>query len=257
MKLTTIGTGTGAPSATRVCAGHLVEMGAVSLLLDCGNGVLHRMAELGVRWNDITHVAITHFHADHIADLPMLIFAWRWGQLPPRSAPVTVIGPPGIKTVLQNLATAFGSWVLDPGFPLFVEELETDKEIAMGADSQAPDAVLTSTPVPHTAASVAYCIRSGSRRLVYTGDTAFDPALGLWANGADVLLTECSLPDEMAIAEHLTPRQCGALAAIAQPARLVLTHIYPPLEGVDIIAQVAEHFSGSVAIATDGYSIEL
>jgi ribonuclease BN (tRNA processing enzyme) len=61
----------------------------------------------------------------------------------------------------------------------------------------------------------------------------------------------------MAIAEHLTPRQCGALAAIATPALLVLTHLYPPLDTVDVTAQVAEHFAGKVVIATDGFSIEL
>ncbi|MBC8087563.1 MAG: ribonuclease Z [Phycisphaerae bacterium] len=252
MKLTTVGTGTGAPSATRVCAGHLVESGSVHLLLDCGNGVLHRMAELGIRWNDITHVAITHFHADHIADLPMLIFAWRWGQLPPRTAPVTLIGPPGFLTVLQNLGAAFGSWVLDAGFPLLIRELEPGSQLALDEHL-----LLANFAVPHTATSVAYSVRTGDKRLVYTGDTPFDLPFAEWAHGCDVLLTECSLPDEMAIPEHLTPRQCGALAAIVQPARLVLTHIYPPLESVDIPAQVAEHFSGNVAVATDGFSIEL
>ena len=41
------------------------------------------MAELGIRWQDITHVAITHFHADHTSDIATLIYGWRYGQLPP------------------------------------------------------------------------------------------------------------------------------------------------------------------------------
>lgn len=252
MRLTTIGTGTGAPTPTRVCAGYLVESGTVRLLMDCGNGVLHRMSELGIRWNDITHVAITHFHADHIADIPMLIFAWRWGQLPPRSEPVTLIGPPGFLTVMQNLSAAFGAWVLDPGFPVVIEEMEA------GGERELPDGLnLASIKVPHTAASVAYSIASAERRIVYSGDTGFDEPFARWAHGADVLLIECSLPDHMAIPEHLTPRQCGALAAIANPRQTVLTHIYPPLENVDIVSQVAEQFHGPVVVATDGFSIEL
>ena len=87
MRLTTIGTGTAAPSAARVNAGHLVEAGDVRLLLDCGSGVAHRMEGLGLDWRGITHVALTHFHADHTSDLATLFVAWRWGQLPPRSAP--------------------------------------------------------------------------------------------------------------------------------------------------------------------------
>ncbi|MEO7998199.1 MAG: ribonuclease Z, partial [Gemmatimonadaceae bacterium] len=136
MKLTTIGTGTGAPHASRVCAGHLVEAGDVKLLLDCGNGVVHRMATLNMQWSDITHVAITHFHADHVADLPMLIFAWRWGQLPPRAAPITLIGPPGFKELMQRLSAAFGSWVLDPGYPVFIQEFEPGSEIALGSENE-------------------------------------------------------------------------------------------------------------------------
>lgn len=254
MKLTTIGTGTGAPHPTRVCASHLVEAGDVRLLLDCGNGAVHRMASLGLRWNDITHVAITHFHADHVSDLPMLIFAWRWGQLPPRAGPVTIIGPVGTQALVERLAAAFGAWTLQPGFPVTIQEYEAGATVTLGAAS---DVVLTSRAVPHTAESVAYSVVHDGRRLVYTGDTAFDPELAVWAQGSNLFLCECSLPDELAIAEHLTPRQCGALAAIAAPKQLVLTHFYPPLDALDVKAQVAEHFAGNVALATDGFSIEL
>lgn len=252
MKLTTIGTGTGAPHPTRVCAGHLVEAGTVRLLLDCGNGVVHRMAELGTDWGSITHVAITHFHADHIADLPMLIFAWRWGQLPPRTQPITIIGPVGIQALLEKFAAAFGTWVIDPGYPVVVQEMAAGTQLILGENEVA----LASTQVPHTAESVAYSVVHEGKRLVYTGDTSFSPPLGEWAAGCDVFLSECSLPDALAIPEHLTPRQTGALAAVAQPACLVLTHLYPPLDNVDVVAGVAEHFSGRVVIATDGFSID-
>ena len=46
----------------------------------------------------------------------------------------------------------------------------------------------------------------------------------------------------MALPLHLTPRQAGALAAIARPRTLVLTHFYPPVEAVDIVAEVAEQY---------------
>ena len=253
MKLTTIGTGTGAPHPARVCAGHLVEASAVRLLMDCGNGVVHRMASLGIAWGEITHVAITHFHADHVADLPMLIFAWRWGQLPPRAEPITIIGPIGIQGLLERYAAAFGSWVLDPGFPVIVQEMAPTTEVVLGNEGL----TLASLQVPHTPESMAYSVVHAGRRLVYTGDTSFDVRVGEWAAGCDVFLAECSLPDEHAIPEHLTPRQTGALAAIAGPACLLLTHLYPLLDSVDVVAQVAEHFSGRVVIATDGFSIEL
>lgn len=253
MKLTTIGTGTGAPHPLRVCSGHLVEAADVMLLMDCGNAVMHRMATLGVPWGRITHVAITHFHADHIADLPMLLFAMRWGQLPPRADTLVVIGPPGLQDLLDRLAAAFGTWVRDPGFPVQVIELAPGSSMSLGTEH----VMLSNVAVPHTAESVAYSITHQERRLVYTGDTPFDTAVAEWARGCDVLLAECSLPDSLAIPEHLTPRQAGAFAAIANPSTLVLTHLYPPLDAVDVPAEVAEHYAGNVVIATDGFSIEL
>jgi ribonuclease BN (tRNA processing enzyme) len=77
-----------------------------------------------------------------------------------------------------------------------------------------------------------------------------------WAAGCDLLLAECSLPDGMAIGGHLTPRQAGAIAARARTRRLVLTHFYPPVESVDIAAEVAELYAGPLVLATDGWSIE-
>src|ERR671923_2230320 len=114
MRLTTIGTGTVSPSPSRVCAGHLVNAGSVNILLDCGSGVVHGLAKARVNWMEITHVAITHFHADHLSDLAFLIFTWRHGAERPREAPIEIIGPVGTDSLISRFADAFGPWVRDP-----------------------------------------------------------------------------------------------------------------------------------------------
>ncbi len=252
MHLTTIGTGTVAPHAARVCSGQLVVAGELRLLLDCGGGVAHRMAALGMRWQDITHVALTHFHADHWSDLVPLLSAWRYGDLPPRRAPATIIGPPGTRSRIERLAEAFGDWVLDPGYPLEIRELPSGETIELPGGVE-----LEARKVPHTDESVAYSCRHGGRRLVYTGDTAYDEDVARWAAGCDVLLCECSLPADMAVPTHLTPEQCGQMAAISAPGHLVLTHFYPPVERVDIHALVGERFAGRVSLATDGWTTDI
>lgn len=252
MRLTTIGTGTAALHPARARAGHLVQAADVRLLLDCGSGLAVRIAQLEIDWMAITHVAVTHFHDDHIGDLPTMLTAWRWGALPPRSAPLTLIGPPGTKAVLAALAAAYGDIVTAPGFPLGVQELPPEESLML-----ADGVRLSAHKVPHTPESVAYSVEHGGHRMVYTGDTAYDAALGEWAAGCDLLLAECSLPDALAIPSHLTPRQCGRLAAVAAPRRLVLTHFYPPVEEVDIRAEVAETFAGEVVLARDGWTIEI
>lgn len=252
MRLTTVGTGTVTPSPSRVCAGHLVSGDGVSILLDCGSGVVHRLARSGVDWMAITHVAITHFHADHLSDLAFLIFAWRHGAAQARTAPVDILGPPGTDALLTRFAGAFGAWVREPGYEIRVSETPPGAVVELGADAR-----LSAFKVPHTDESVAYDVVHGGRRIVYTGDTGFDEGLGRWATGCDLLLAECSLPDDREMAIHLTPRRCGELAALAQPRTLVLTHFYPPVEQVDIRGIVHERFDGSLVLAEDGWSMEI
>lgn len=252
MRLTSIGTGTAAPSPRRVQSGHLVAAGESSILVDCGSGVVFRLAELGVPWQDITHLAITHFHADHISDIPTLFYAWRYGQLPPRTRPLEVIGPPGTVDLLSRLDSAFGGGMLALGYALTVRELADGGLAILDGDT-----TVRARKVPHTDESVAYSIERGGRRIVYTGDTALDLSLGEWASGSDVLLCECSLPESMALTTHLTPQQCGQLAAVASPSLLALTHFYPPVERIDIAAAVAERFGGPLVLAHDGWHIDL
>ena len=123
MRLTTVGTGTAAPTRGRVQAGHLVDAGGVRLLMDCGSGVASRLADLGIPWQEITHLALTHFHADHVIDLPTLLYAWRYGDLPPRTRPLDIIGPLGTVRLLSRFAGVFGEGLLSLGFPISVREI--------------------------------------------------------------------------------------------------------------------------------------
>jgi ribonuclease BN (tRNA processing enzyme) len=251
VRFTALGTGTISLSPGRSCAGYLVESAGVRLLIDCGSGITRRLAELAIEWQTITHVALTHFHIDHHGDLPTLVFAWKYGFLPPRSAPVEIIGPPGTAALLERLAAAYGAWLTAPGFPLTIREITPAEAVEL------PNGVKLSVyPVPHTPESVAYSVERNGRRIVYTGDTGPSDALAGWAHGCDLLVCECSLPLEMGIPEHLTPEQCGDLAAAAAPKHLALTHFYPPVENVDIRSIVGARFAGPVTLAEDGWHFD-
>ena len=252
MRFTTLGTGTVALSAQRSCAGYLVETDSLRMLIDCGSGITRRLAERGDAWQTISHVALTHFHIDHHGDLPTLIFAWKYGFLPGRTEPVEIIGPVGTAALFDRLTAAYGDWVRTPGFPLTVREITPTDAFELPGGM-----TLTCLPVPHTAESVAYSIVRNGRRIVFTGDTGPSAELAVWAHGSDLLVAECSLPAGMSIPEHLTPEQCGELAAGAQPKHLALTHFYPPVERVDIRALVAERFAGPVTLAHDGWYFDI
>jgi ribonuclease BN (tRNA processing enzyme) len=251
MRLTVVGSGSISLSPTRSCSAHYLEAGELRLLFDCGPGAAHSMARHGVNWWEITHIVLSHWHLDHISDVPVLLFAWRHARLEPRTAPLTIVGPVGTRALIERWAAALGDWLRLPGFPLEVVEplLETPCDLGH-------DVTLTARSVPHTEESVAYSVEHGGKRLVYTGDTGEDASLGEWAAGCDVLLAECSLPDSMPVPIHLTPSQTGALAAAVQPGMLVVTHMYPPLEGIDLRAELGARWSGPTVIGTDGLVLE-
>jgi ribonuclease BN (tRNA processing enzyme) len=158
----------------------------------------------------------------------------------------------GTAQLIEMFAAIYGDTILDPGFPLTVRELASGERADLG-----DGVVLEARKVPHTAESVAYCVERGGARLVFTGDTAFDTTLAEWAHGCDLLLCECSLPEPLAVPTHLTPAQCGVLAEVADPGRLVLTHFYPPVEEEDIREIISLRYSGKVMLAVDGWSTDI
>lgn len=247
MELITVGTGTVAPSPRRTAACHVVRRGAVHLLLDCGPGALHRCAAFGIPWAETTHVALSHFHPDHFAELPMLVYALKHTTVPPRRDPLVVLGPPGVVRLVKALAQGYGPWLLDPGFPIVIMDLQPGEPFPLDGEL-----TIEGFRVPHTPESVALGITAPEGRLVYTGDTGPSAELARWARECDLLLAECSLPEEMAIDIHLTPERAGELAAAAGARRLVLTHFYPPVENSDPAAAASRRFAGPVTAAADG-----
>ena len=63
--------------------------------------------------------------------------------------------------------------------------------------------------------------------------------------------------DGMKVEGHLTPSLAGKLAREANCRKLVLTHFYPPCNGVDIIARAKAEYPGEIVQAEDFMTIEI
>src|SRR5258708_20247107 len=102
MELVTVGTGPVARSESRTSACHWVARGDLKILLDCGAGALHRLAQFGLPWQAVTHVILSHFHPDHWGELPMLVYALKYTTVPARTEPLVILGPRAVVRLLDQ-----------------------------------------------------------------------------------------------------------------------------------------------------------
>jgi ribonuclease BN (tRNA processing enzyme) len=112
-------------------------------------------------------------------------------------------------------------------------------------------------PAEHRSESIAYRLDAEGGAFVYTGDTQYSQTVVELACGADTLLIECSFPDEAPVPGHLTPSGVAHIASEAGVRRVVLTHIYPAAEDLDLVTEVGRGFEGEILVAEDGLEFEV
>jgi ribonuclease BN (tRNA processing enzyme) len=254
MRVTVLGSGTLLPDPRHQSPSHWVEDGDVRLLLDCGSGALHGLARERLWWKGVSHVALTHFHTDHVGDLAPLLFALEHGVRPPRAERLVLLGPAGLEAHLDALAAAHGAYVREPGFPVEVVELASGERWA----DPGGRFTLLAHATPHTSVSLAYRFETAGGALGYTGDTGPSAELGPFFQGVHALVAECSLADPPELDNHLSPKRLVALANAAAPALLVVTHLYPPLRPHKLPALLREAgYAGPLVVARDGTAVEI
>lgn len=252
MKLTVLGAGSCMLAPTRGCSGYWVEAGPVRLRLDAGAGTMHTMTRLGLPWPTITHQFISHFHLDHVGELPGLLWCLRFGLSAPRSAPLEILGPVGLRAVLEGTSAVYKADLFRQEFPLTVRELRPGEAVAL-----ADGVVLRVGKARHSDESLIVRVESGGSTIGYTGDTAWSPDLPAFFGDVDTLVAECSYVETVRAGQlHLTAREVALLAKEAGARHLVPTHFYFDPEGERLAERVAAGYDGRITVAGDGVTIE-
>ena len=246
MQVTFLGTGSAMPTGERVQTGLLVESDGPPLLVDCGSGVLHRLAGTGTGYGAVDHVLLTHHHLDHVSDLLALLKAkWLAG-----SEQLHVAGPPGTRDLLGDLLGVHE--YLQDRVDLSVEEFavaDAPFEFA-GYDVDAVGTV-------HSMPCHAYRIDRGGPAFTFSGDTEATEAVADLADGSAVLVHDCSFPDSVDVSNHPTPSQLGAVLAGRTFGTVFLTHLYPHTDGehAGMLESIAERYDGDVRFAREGATV--
>jgi ribonuclease BN (tRNA processing enzyme) len=247
MRVTFLGTGSAMPTGERYQAGIVVEDETSDrrLLVDCGSGVLQRLPQSGVGYENVSTVLVTHHHLDHVADLlPLLKARWLAGE-----EHLEVVGPSGTKALLDDLLDVHD--YLQDRVDLRVREVGAHEFEVSGFDVEGFE-------TRHSMPCLAY--RFGDQ-FTFSGDSEAFEGLANFADGCEVLAHDCSFPDEVDVDNHPTPTQLGEALANsgADIGRVLLTHLYPHTEGKheEMLDSIESVYDGDVGFADDLRTIEL
>ncbi|MFW6317527.1 MAG: MBL fold metallo-hydrolase [Halorubrum sp.] len=241
------------PVPERAQAGYLLEGDDRALLVDCGSGVLQRLAATETGYEGVSTVLLTHHHLDHVAALlPLLKARWLAG-----AEHLEVVGPAGTKSLVDGLLDVHA--YLDGRIDLAVREVSAARPFAAaGFDVAARE-------TRHSMAGLAYRFSPpGSDAdpadgpVTLSGDTEAFAGMASFADGSDVLVHDCSFPDGTDVSNHPNPTELGESLAGVDVGTLVLSHLYPHTGGREreMVRSVREAgFEGDVEVASDGLRV--
>jgi ribonuclease BN (tRNA processing enzyme) len=250
MELIVLGSGVGVPTSKRSAPGLCVRVQNQPILFDSGSGTTYQLPKAGIDYHQIDYVFYTHVaHPDHINDLSAIIFANKYDH-PKRENDLNITGPKGIRRFYENLEELFPT-LKDPPFPVNIREVEIDQIKINGV-------LIESKPLCHQGVEcVGYRLEFQGKSIVYSGDTDYCNSLVALARESDLLIVECSFPDEFKVDGHLTPSFAGRVAKESGAKKLVLTHLYPICDQYDIRSQAQRIYQGEIIVAEDLKKIEV
>ena len=250
MRLTIIGSGTAAIRANRGFAGHVLSIGNELFLLDGGSGTLRKCDEAGISYKEIDRIFYSHLHPDHTTDLIPFLFATKHTPGFTRTKELEIYGPIGFREVFNKSVALYGAGMIEAEYQIKIRELRKER-IELGSLQ------LETNWMNHSENAIGFRFEADGRTFVYSGDTDYCDEIIALARDADLLLLECSFPDQMKVRGHLTPTEAGRIAAAARVKSLILTHLYPPCDEEDILTPCRKQFDGPVARAQDLMSVEI
>lgn len=266
--------GSGGPIADdgRASSGYLIWIdGRSRFLVDAGGGIFLRFGEAHASFEDLEHVAISHFHTDHSTDLVALL---KSGYFSNRTRKLSISGPaaggdyPGTDGYLKRLldqdhgAYAYLNGYLDGSAGLVkLESIEVDPNLTHASRVyQEPDTDIEifALGVPHgPVPALAHRIRIGQRSIVFAGDQNGNSSAFIdFARGADVLVMHMPVPENISgIGRklHAPPSVIGKIAAETGTAKLVLSHFMArSLENrEESLQEIRSRYNGPLISADD------
>jgi ribonuclease Z len=228
----------------------LIEHEERRILVDCATCPIIRLKSLGMRFDSVTDLVLTHFHPDHVAGLPVfLIESWLLG----RKAALHIYG---LDHTIERAEIMMGlyDWKKWPNFyPVIFHRMpDFEMSLLMGTGNLN----IYSSPVKHLIPTIGLRFedRHTGRNLAYSCDTEPCQAVEDLARGADILIHEATGQS----IGHSSAAQAAQVARQAEAKRLYLIHYSHENKGEEkMLADARQIFGPKVELAVDGLIIDL
>lgn len=256
MQLVVLGSGTSVPHPKRASAAFWLETDGGSMLLDCSADAMHRMAQENLDWGNLDAIWISHLHLDHCGGLASLLFAMKHSpQTVGRNKPLRIFSCSGVERLLKAIDESNDYGLFKQPFPLEVREFAAPDQSGFTPF----EGIRCETfKTPHTRESLAMRLtNSENKTVVYSADTGVSEELATFARGADLFVLECSFYEKKPVHTHLNLAEAMRIAQMAEPRKLLLTHLYPEWDAIDLPAKARELWPGETIAASDGLRIEI
>jgi ribonuclease Z len=243
IKIHFLGTGAGAPTASRWASSLLISIGSSNHLFDCGEGCQLRLSSLGISPLKITSIFITHGHGDHVLGVPPLVESMSHHG---RKSPLYIVAPNIIANMIEEVIRTTSRGV---GF----EILYKSPEEGYGDSNIDVKGFRTC----HSSESWGYRVEIKKRKLVicYSGDTGPCKTIAEECYGAYILIHEATFTLENAAdakeSMHSTAYDAAKLAQAVNVKYLYLTHISSRYKDQWTILKEARSVFSNVRVAED------
>ncbi len=272
--------GSGGPGINRdrASTSYLLWVGTqAKMLVDMGGGAFLRFGQAQAKLSDLSLIAISHLHPDHVSDLPALL----WLSQTIRKDPLPIFGPSG-NDVAPNFS-AFLSRLFDEkngAFPLLgptlggtrfpLSEPSRSRQGDFGGGVRLKVGVVdvtkaepstifdqqgvtvTALGIPHGhLPTLAYRLHTRDVSVVFSSDqTGTNPRFIEFAKGANVLIMHLMIGAGATSPLHASPSVVGRVAQDAGVRRLIVSHI-GQFDLDPAIAELKKFYTGPLTIGAD------
>lgn len=190
-------------------------------LFDAPPTLLPHLKRLNVPLTNIEVIFLSHFHGDHFMGLPFLFLEYIY--LTERKDDLFIVGPPGVEEKIEKFAReCYPEVTRESGYRrLYVEARP-------GADQFVNEIAFRAFPMNHVRNKLecfGYRVPLDGLTLAYTGDTMLCEEIFDLADGARVLVLDCTYsegggPEHMGVDDLRLIRE-----RVAPETTIVLTHL--------------------------------